>query len=91
MEKSIKWEGNQFIEEESNKREKKEKKRKEKKRAKEKKWKEKEGDKEIGVPTVGNRRSDGRNLADQEVKSVYSMMSTLLEVDILPTLVYFPP
>ena len=39
----------------------------------------------------GNRRSDGRNLSDHEVKSVYSTWATLQQVGILPTLVYFPP
>ena len=48
MEKSIKGEGNQFIEEESNKNERKEKK---------KKGGEKNGEKEIGVLTVGTRRT----------------------------------
>ena len=53
MEKSIKGEGNQFVEEERNKKEIKEK----KKREKEKKGREKEGEKEIGVPTVETRRT----------------------------------
>ena len=77
MEKSIKREGNQFVEEESNKKERKEKKERRKKE------REREG--------KGNWRFDGRNLSDQEVKSVYSMRATLQEVGILSTLVYFPP
>ena len=55
MEKSIKWEGNQFIEEESNKKEKKEK----KKRKKESERKEME--RERGGK--GNRLSNGRKSA----------------------------
>ena len=39
----------------------------------------------------GSRRSDGRNLSDQEVKSVYLTRATLQEVGILPTLIYFHP
>ena len=62
MEKSIKREGNQFVQEESNKRERKEKNMKEKKKER--------GEK-------GNRHSDGQNSSDQEVKSVYSMRATL--------------
>ena len=77
MEKSIKREGNQFVEEESNKKERKEKKERRKKE------REREG--------KGNWRFDGRNLSDQEVKSVYSMRATLKEVGVLSTLVYFPP
>ena len=38
-----------------------------------------------------NRHSDGRNLSDQEVKSVYSTKAMLQEVGILPALVYFSP
>ena len=63
IEKSIKGEGNQFIEEESNKKERKEKKREEKKREKNNKGREKEGEKEIGVSMVGNRCSDSRKSA----------------------------
>ena len=50
MEKFITREGNQFVEEEKNKR-----KGRKKKREKEKKGREKEGGKEIGVSTVGTR------------------------------------
>ena len=57
MEKSIKGEGNQFVEEERNKKERKEKKREEKRREKKKKGREKEREKEIGVPTVETRRT----------------------------------
>ena len=58
MEKSIKGEGNQFVEDERNKKERKgKKKREEKKREKEKKGTENEGEKEIGVSTVGTRRT----------------------------------
>ena len=39
----------------------------------------------------GSQRFDGRNSSNQEVKSVYSTRVTLQEVEILPTLVYFPP
>ena len=39
--------------------------------------------------TKGSRHSDGWNSSDQEVKSVYSTRTTLQEVEILPTLVYF--
>ena len=39
----------------------------------------------------GNRCSDGWNSSYQEVKSVYSTRGKLQEVEILPTLVYFPP
>ena len=77
MEKSIKGEGNQFVKKERNKKERKEKKREEKKK------------RERGVK--GNRRSEGWNLSDQEVKSIYSTRATLKEVGILHTLVYFPP
>ena len=59
MEKSIKGEGNQFVEKERNKKEMKEKKRRERE----------ERERERGGK--GNRRSDGRNSSDQEVKSVY--------------------
>ena len=52
MEKSIKGEGNQFVEEESNKKEIKEKK---KRRKKEREREEREGGKEIGIPMVGIR------------------------------------
>ena len=51
MEKSIKGEGNQFVEEERNKKERKEKKKKEKK------GREKVEENEIGVLTVGTRRT----------------------------------
>ena len=55
---SIKWDGNQFVEGERNKKERKEKKREERKeREKEKKGKEKEGEKEIDVSTVGTRQT----------------------------------
>ena len=47
-----KWDVDQFVEEGSNKKE-----RKEKKREKEKKGREEEGEKEIGVLTVGTRRT----------------------------------
>ena len=76
-----KWDEDQFIEEESRKKEKKEKKEGRKKR--EKKVRE--------IWRKGNRRFDCWNSSDQEVKSVYSMRATLQEVGILPTLVYFPP
>ena len=79
MEKSIKGEGNQFIEEESNKKERNEKKERRKKKS----------ERERGGK--GNQRFDSRNLSDQEVKSIYSMRATLQEVGILPNLVYFPP
>ena len=82
--KSIKREGNQFVEEESNKKE-----RKEKKEGRKKERKREERERERGGK--GNRRSDGWNSSDQEVKSVYSTRDTLQEVGILPTLVYFPP
>ena len=75
-----KWDGDQFVEEDSNKKERKEKKKRRKKRRK--------GERNGGK---GNRRSDGRNSSNQEVKSIYSMRDTLQEVRILPTLVYFPP
>ena len=52
MEKSIKGEGNQFVEEESNKKE-----TKEKKNEREEREREKEGEKEIGVPTVEIHRT----------------------------------
>ena len=81
MEKSIKGEGNHFVEEESNKKEMKEKKKEKKKR--ERKRRKGRG--------KGNRHSNGRNSLDQEVKSVYSTRDTLQEVGILPNLVYFPP
>ena len=52
-----KWDGDQFVEGERNKKERKEKgkgnERGRKEREKEKKGREKEGEKEIGVPTVG--------------------------------------
>ena len=79
MEKSIKGEGNQFVEEESNKKRRKEK----KKRRKREREREERGGK-------GNRHSDGRNSSDQEVMSVYSMRATLQEVWILPIFIYFP-
>ena len=84
MEKSIKGEANQFVEKETNKKEMKEKKKKKKKRERMRKMERERGRK-------GNRRSDGRNLSDQEVKFVYSTRATLQQVRILPTLVYFPP
>ena len=82
MEKSIKGEGNQFVEEDSNKKERKEKKRR-------KKIEREERERQRGAK--GNRRSDGRNSSDHEIKSVYSTWATLQQVGILPTLVYFPP
>ena len=51
MDKSIKGKGNQFVEEESNKKERKEKKKKEKK------GREKEGEKKIDVPTIETCRT----------------------------------
>ena len=47
-----KWDGDQFIEEGSNKKERKEKNREEKKREKEKKMREKEEEKEINILMV---------------------------------------
>ena len=78
----MKGERNQFVEEESNKKERK-KNREEKKREREERERERGG--------KGNRLSDGRNSSDQEVKFVYLMRDTLQEVRILPTLLYFPP
>ena len=49
MEKSIKREGNQFVQEESNKRERNEKKTKKKKK--------KKGKKETDIPTIRTRRT----------------------------------
>ena len=59
--------------------EKGEKEKKEREREKEKKGRK------------GNLCSDGRNSSDQEVKLVYSTRVTLQEVEILLTLIYFPP
>ena len=50
---SIKWDGNQFVVRESNKKERKEKIKN--KKEKEKKGRQKEGGKEIGVPIVETR------------------------------------
>ena len=83
MEKSIKGEGNQFVEEESNK-----KRRKEKKKRRKREREREERERERGGK--GNRHSDGRNSSDQEVMSVYSMRATLQEVWILPIFIYFP-
>ena len=85
MEKSIKGEGNQFVEDERNKKERKGKKKERRKKERERE----ERDRERGGK--GNRGFDGRNSSDQEVKFVYSTWAKLQEVRILPTLVYFPP
>ena len=65
-------------------------KEKEKGKKERKKQRKKEGEEsERKRGRKGSRRSDGRNLSDQEVKSIYSTRVTFQEVGILPTLVYF--
>ena len=59
---------------------------------KKKKGREKEG--EERSPTSSSfyfRHSDGQSSSGRELKSVYSTRTTLQEVRILPTLVYFHP
>ena len=94
MEKAINMVWEMFVEAGSNKKEKeggKKKKGKERKEREEKK-REKEGEeRERERKRKGNWCSDGRNLSDQEVKSVYSTRAALQEVEILSTLVSFYP
>ena len=68
---SITWDGDQFVEGERNK---KEKERKERKRRKKREREGEERERERG--RKGSRRSDDRNLVNQEVKFVYSMRTT---------------
>ena len=60
--RSIKGGGDQFVEEGRSKKErgrkkKRERKERKKEREKEKKGREKEGEKEVGIPTIGTRRT----------------------------------
>ena len=65
----------------------KKKKKKERERERENKKKEKEKEESRRASSPDLYHSDGWNLSDQEVKSVYSTRVTLQEVAILPNLV----
>ena len=86
---SIKWDGDQFVEGERNKKERKEKGNGKEEKKEKRQRRRRKGERERGKK--GSRHFDGRNSSDQEVKSVYSMRTTLQEVGILSTLIYFPP
>ena len=80
--------GDQFVEEGRSRKERRRKKKMERKERKKERKNEKKG-RERG--RKGNMRSNVRNSSDQEVKFEYSTRATLQEVEILLTLVYFPP